>query len=98
MPVLDASHDLAHPVGADSAWSESYYFNAYSPESDAGFFTRVGIRPNEGTIDGFVWAWLPDGGAAQLRFERPQHEMIDRVLEVGGVRFELVEPMQRWQL
>ena len=98
MPVLDASHDLAHPVGDDSAWSESYYFNAYSPESDAGFFTRVGIRPNEGTVDGFVWAWLPDGGAAQLRFERPQTEMIDRVLEVGGVRFELVQPMQRWQL
>ena len=51
MPLLDASHDLAHPVEGDGAWSESYYFNCYDPDADVGFYTRVGIRPNEGTID-----------------------------------------------
>ncbi len=34
MPVLDASHDFAHDVEGDSAWSESYYFNAYDPAVD----------------------------------------------------------------
>ena len=51
MPVLETHHDLAHPVEGDTAWSESYYFNAFDPGSDSGFFTRIGIRPNEGTMD-----------------------------------------------
>ena len=51
MPILGPRHDYAHPVEADPAWSESYYFNAYDPASDSGFFTRIGIRPNEGTMD-----------------------------------------------
>jgi hypothetical protein len=51
VPVLDTSHDLAHPVETESAWSESYYFNCYDPDGDVGFYTRAGIRPNEGTID-----------------------------------------------
>ena len=42
MPILDERHDFAHPVEGDSAWSESYYFNCYDPETDAGFFTRIG--------------------------------------------------------
>jgi len=42
-----SEHDFAHPVEPDSAWSESYYFNAYDPGSDSGFFTRIGVRPNE---------------------------------------------------
>ena len=28
MPILDERRDFAHPVEGDSAWSESYYFNA----------------------------------------------------------------------
>ena len=51
MPILEPKHDHAHPVEADVAWSESYYFNAYDPGTDSGFFTRIGIRPNEGTMD-----------------------------------------------
>ena len=48
MPILDASHDFAHEVEGDSAWSESYYFNAYDPGADAGLFTRIGVRPTRG--------------------------------------------------
>ena len=59
MPVLDASHDFAHEVEGDSAWSESYYFNAYDPAVDAGIFTRIGVRPNEGTMDVGLSVWLP---------------------------------------
>jgi hypothetical protein len=62
MPILDASHDRAHPVEGDTAWSESYYFNCYDPDADAGFYTRVGVRPNEGTIDVGLALWVPGGG------------------------------------
>ncbi len=98
MPVLDDHHDLAHPVGQDAAWSESYYFNSYCPRTDVGFIARTGIRPNAGLMDAFVWAWLPGGGAAALRFEKAQSSMIDRSLDVGGIRFEMLEPMRAWRL
>jgi hypothetical protein len=97
-PVLDVSHDRAHPVETDTAWSESYYFNCYDPDADTGFYTRIGIRPNEGTIDVGLALWLSGGGIDHLRHQRAQHEMIDTVLDVGPVTYELIEPMKRWRI
>lgn len=98
MPVLDARHDFAHPVEGDSAWSESYYFNGYDPVSDAGLFTRIGVRPNEGTIDVGLSLWLPGDRIANVRGVREQRVMIDDDLDVGGVRYQREEPMARWRL
>jgi hypothetical protein len=98
MPVLDASHDYAHPVEGDSAWSESYYFNGYDPRSDIGLFTRIGVRPNEGTIDVGLSVWLPGDRIALVRGVREQRVMTDDDLDVGGVTYERVEPMQTWRL
>jgi hypothetical protein len=98
MPVLDASHDYAHPVEGDSAWSESYYFNGYDPDSDVGLFTRIGVRPNEGTIDVGLSLWLPGDRIAVVRGVREQRVMTDDDLDVGGVTYERVEPMQTWRL
>lgn len=97
-PVLDERHDFAHPVEGDSAWSESYYFNAYCPDTDCGFFTRMGIRPNEGTIDVGLSIWVPGGGLAAVRHVREQTEMIDDDLVVGPVTYERIEPLKRWRL
>ncbi len=97
-PVLAASHDRAHPVEGDGTWSESYYFNCYDPDADVGFYTRVGVRPNEGTIDVGLAVWLPGGGIDHLHHQREQREMVDAVLDVGPVRYEMLEPMQRWRL
>lgn len=98
MPVLDSQHDFAHPVEGDTAWSESYYFNCYDPDSDCGFYTRVGIRPNEGTIDVGLAFWVPGGGLVHVGHRGEQHEMIERRLAVGPVTYEMIEPMQRWRL
>jgi len=98
MPILDARHDFAHPVEGDAAWSESYYFNAYCPVVDAGLFTRIGVRPNEGTIDVSLAVWLPSGELAHFHATRAQHEMTDRDLAVGGVCYERIAPMQSWRL
>jgi len=98
MPVLEPRHDYAHPVEGDTAWSESYYFNAYDPGTDSGFFTRVGIRPNEGTMDVGMSVWLPGGDLAEHRGVVEQRTMIDRDLVVGPVRYLLVEPLQSWRL
>src|SRR5665213_2573600 len=98
MPILDTRHDLGHPVEGDAAWSESYYFNAFDPGTDSGLFTRIGIRPNEGTMDVSLSVWLPGGDLGEYRAVTEQHEMVDTVLEVGDVRFELLEPNRSWRL
>jgi len=98
MPILDPSHDRMHPVEADSAWSESYYFNGYDPDVDTGLYTRIGIRPNEGTIDVMLAIWLPDNEIAIVRTTREQKEMCESPLEVGGVRYEALEFGKRWRL
>lgn len=98
MPILEERHDFAHPVEGDSAWSESYYFNAYDPVTDTGFFTRIGIRPNEGTMDAGLSLWLPDMEIAHVGGVRPQTVMVDDDLAVGGVTYERVAPMKQWRL
>ena len=98
MPVLAETHDLAHPVEGDTAWSESYYFNCYDPDADCGFFTRVGVRPNEGTIDVGMSVWVPGGGLAHLRHVREQKAMIEGDLEVGPVRYRMVEAGRSWRI
>jgi len=98
MPVLDPKHDRMHPVEGDSAWSESYYFNAYDPETDTGIYSRIGIRPNEGTIDAGMSVWLPGQKIAHLGGKREQTGMCDAPFEVGGVRYACLELGRRWHL
>ena len=98
MPILDAHHDLQHPVESDGAWSESYYFNGYDPGIDCGFFSRIGVRPNEGSIDGHFALWMPDGDVAHVRQHREQHTMIDTHLEVDAVTYDCIEPLREWRV
>jgi hypothetical protein len=98
MPILEPHHDFGHSVETDGAWSESYYFNGFDPDTDSGLFTRIGIRPNEGTMDVGLSLWLPGGDLAEYRAVKDQHTMVDTVLEVGEVRYEMLEPMRSWRL
>ena len=98
MPVLGPEHDLQHPVEGDAAWSESYYFNAYDPDADVGFYSRIGIRPNEGHIDAGLSVWLPGVEIGHMGGRREQSQMVERVLDVAGIRFEMIEPLSRWHL
>src|SRR5258708_16631035 len=94
MPILDASHDFAHPVEGDQAWSESYYFNAYDPLSDTGFFTRVAVRPNENTMDAGMSVWLPGNELAHTAAVREQATMVDTGLAAGGITYEPLHPLK----
>src|SRR5947207_1670349 len=98
MPILDERHDFAHPVEPDTAWSESYYFNAYDPTTDTGLFTRIGVRPHEGTMDIGLSVGLPGSELATIHGVRPQPEMTDRDLAVAGVRYQRLRPMAEWRI
>ena len=63
-----------------------------------GFFTRVGIRPNEGTMDVGLSIWLPGGDLAEYRHQSSATRCSSAPFEVGGVRYELLEAMRRWRL
>ncbi len=39
-------------------------------------------------------AWLPDGSLAEYRSVKEQREMVDTVLDVGAVRYEMLEALQ----
>jgi hypothetical protein len=98
VPILDESHDFAHPVEGDTAWSESYYFNAYDPSTDTGLFTRIGVRPNEGTMDVGLSVWLPGRTLASVSGVREQRAMVDTDLSVNGVTYERLAPLKEWRL
>ena len=98
MPVLEACHDSIHPVGDDPAWSESWYFNAYDAEADAGFVTRIGLRANERVAHAFLLTWLPGGGVSWFEETTPLDELADGVIAVGGFSVEPVEAMRAWRL
>src|SRR4029079_16831807 len=98
MPILDPQHDLAHPVETASAWSESYYFNCYDPDGDVGFYTRIGVRPNEGTVDVGMALGGPGGAHEAARQTREQTTMMDKLLDVGGVQYEMLDPGQSWRI
>jgi hypothetical protein len=98
MPILEERHDLAHPVEDDEAWSESYYFNGFDAASDSGLFTRIGIRPNEGSMDVGLSVWLPGGDLAEYRARKEQREMVDTTLDVGAVRYEMLDALRSWRV
>ena len=43
MPLLGASHDFAHPVEGDTAWSESYFDPAEMHQESERFGVLVGV-------------------------------------------------------
>ena len=97
MPILEARHDLAHPVEGDTAWSESYYFNAYDPARTPGFFTRIGVRPNEGTMDVACRCGCRAGTWPSTATSASSTRWSTRVLEVGAVRYEMLEALRSWR-
>ena len=42
--------------------------------------------------------WLPGGELGEYRWIVEQREMVDTVLEVGAVRYEMLEALQSWRL
>ncbi|HKS91805.1 MAG TPA: hypothetical protein VJQ83_07745 [Tepidiformaceae bacterium] len=92
MPTHD---DDIHPVGADKAWSESYYFNFYDPDREVGMFTRMGLRPNEGWCDALHVLYLGGERVAFTYGREALPEMTDR-LQVGGLQLTRGESFKRW--
>ena len=85
--------DYTHPLGPESNFNESMYFNFFDRERGMGGFVRLGNRANEGRAEMTVTLYLPDGRVL-FTFGRPQIDDND-AFDAGGLRFEVIEPTQR---
>lgn len=99
-PAQIAGTDEAmHPVGADRAWSESYYFNFVDPRSGVGMFTRMGFRPGSGWADALHAVYL---GGSRVAFTYGRRDIgqdlsaYDGDLKVGSLALACEQPFQRW--
>ncbi len=98
---MAVNDELMHPVGLDSAWSESYYFNFVDPNSRLAMFTRMGFRPGSGWADGLHAVYLP-GKRIAFTYGRRDIQadlsLYDGDLSAGKLRLVCVEPHRQWRV
>ena len=90
---LTPEDDYTHPVGPETNFNESVYFNFFDPVQQRGGFLRIGNRANEGYAEMTVIVWNPDG-SAYFTYAKPQISSNDR-WQAGGIAIDIVEPAER---
>ncbi len=85
--------DYTHPLGPESNFNESMYFNFFDRERGIGGFVRLGNRANEGRAEMTVTLYMPDGRVL-FAFKRAPIDHND-AFDAGGLRFEVIEPSQK---
>jgi hypothetical protein len=85
--------DYTHPLGPESNFNESVYFNFFDREQDRGGFVRIGNRANEGYAEVTVIVYEPDGSAL-FNYKRPQIASNDG-WKAGGLAVEVLTPGER---
>lgn len=94
---VSAEDEAPHPPAGDLGWGESYSFYLVDPVERLALLSRIGVRPNEGIMDVGLDLYVPDGGLLSARHVRPQTENTAD-LEVEGVRYEVVRPLEEWKM
>ncbi|MFL2935412.1 MAG: hypothetical protein ACJZ7Z_01675 [Myxococcota bacterium] len=90
---ITAEDDFTHPVGEETNFNESMYFNFFDPKKSLGGFVRLGNRANEGRAEMTVCVFLPDGRVL-FSFNRAQIDNND-AFDAGGLRFEVLDPSEK---
>jgi hypothetical protein len=100
---LAPEDDGLHPLGPESNFNESMYFNFFDTRRSLGGFVRLGNRANEGHAEGTVCLYLPAQpdqaarpklGRVLFMFQRPAIRD-NAAFDAGGLRFEVLEPTER---
>jgi len=88
---IQAKDEFTHPLGAESNFNESMYFNFFDRARGCGGFLRIGNRANEGYAEVTVCVYLP---TSEVLFNWRRPEISDNsALDAGGVTFEVIEPL-----
>lgn len=93
-PFHQAPTPFATAATSDAHFNDGYFCAFYAP--DWYFFTGLRLHPNVNVVDG--WASVAHADRQTVvRASRALHPRYGD-LDVGPVRYELVEPMKRWRL
>ncbi len=90
---IQAGDDYTHPLGPESNYNESMYFNFFDRARRSGGFVRLGNRANEGYAEMTVTLFLPDASVL-FQYGRPEIHTND-AFDAGGMRFEVQQPLER---
>ena len=99
--TIPAADERRHYPGPGSLplWSESYWFPIYDPQTGIGVVTRIGILPNQGLAN--LWLFISQGGkivhnATDLRCPLPDGDIDNLCLK--NVAYHCLEPLRTWRL
>jgi hypothetical protein len=96
-PITDEDERL-HPIEDPSPhWSDSLYFNAWDPATNAFVMTRMAIRANEPAATAGMIVWvdgMPVYGYGQDVTEVPPTDW--DVMPIGDMTYRMLESRQSW--
>ena len=90
---IAAGHERWQEAGTSEQWSDSFYFGG-GDGTGLAFYSRIGLRPNEGITEGALGIWIPGEGFL-LSFKRGG---VASEIACGPVRFECRDPLASWDL
>jgi hypothetical protein len=90
--MIIAVDDYTHPVGPESNFNESMYFEFHDPNQGISGFLRVANRPNEGRGERTVCLYLPDGSLG-FSFDRPSVHA-NTAMAAAGLAVEVRRPLE----
>ncbi|MEM7097702.1 MAG: hypothetical protein AAF541_05530 [Pseudomonadota bacterium] len=82
--------DYTHPLGPETNFNESVYFNFFDPAHNRGGFIRMGNRANEGYAEMTVIVYNSDGSAL-FNYKKPEISN-NNGWDAGGALVEVVTP------
>jgi hypothetical protein len=90
---IAAKDDYTHPLGPETNFNESMYFNFFDNAKRLGGFLRIGNRANERYAEVTLCLYQPDS-TVLFNYKRPEIDSND-AFDAGGMRFETIEPLVR---
>lgn len=104
MTLTDHDDDLHVPATDDRWWSETYWFSFDQPGPDLSATIYPVFRPNAGVASLAVYLWDPSGstpwtaryGRSYWHLPMPTGPLTNLALE--GLRYETLEPLQRYRV
>jgi hypothetical protein len=98
-PITDEDERL-HPIEDPSPhWSDSLYFNAWDPASNAFLMSRIAVRANEPAATAGMIVWvdgMPVYGYGRDLAEVPPSDW--DVMAIEGLTYRMLESGQAWAL
>lgn len=93
--------DILHSPGTDEQWNESFYFNWYDKKLNICSFSRIGLTPNTGQKNMFLFFMLPHRKKLGMRkidsLKKPLSEET-LVLDVSNLRFIRKKSEKEWYI